>query len=78
MVDGNIYDEIFRAALSLPPGLKAMLVEELLKSLDSAQQTEIDALWAEEAERRIQEIKQGTVRLIPGEQVFQKLRSRGQ
>ena len=74
----TLYDEIFRVALSLPAGLRAMLAEHLLKSLDSAQQAEIDALWAEEAERRIQEIEQGTVSLIPGDQVFQKLRSRGQ
>lgn len=73
----NTYDEIFGAALSLPPGLRAMLAEHLLKSLDSLQQAEIDAIWAEEAEKRVQAVKQGQVTLIPGEQVFQELRSRG-
>lgn len=73
----NTYDEIFGAALSLPPGLRAMLAEHLLKSLDSVQQAEIDAIWAEEAERRVQAVEQGQVMPIPGEQVFQELRSRG-
>jgi putative addiction module component (TIGR02574 family) len=72
----NTYDEIFGAALSLPPGLRAMLAEHLLKSLDSVQQAEIDAIWAEEVEKRVQAVEQGQVTLIPGEQVFQELRSR--
>ena len=74
----NTYDEIFGAALSLPPGLRAMLAEHLLKSLDSIKQAEIDALWAEEAEKRVQAIEQGQVKLIPGEQVFRSLRLRSQ
>ena len=36
--------------------------------------TEIDHLWAKEAELRIQEIDNGTVELIPGEEVFKKKR----
>ncbi len=74
----NTYDEIFGAALSLPPGLRAMLAEHLLKSLDSTKQAEIDALWAEEAEKRVQDIEQGRVTLIPGEHVLRELRSRSQ
>ncbi|KAM3090227.1 addiction module protein [Phormidesmis sp. 146-35] len=70
------YDDIFGAALALPPGLRAMLAEHLLKSLDAQQQAEVDMLWAEEAERRVQAVEQGTVTLIPGEQVIRELRSR--
>lgn len=32
------YDEIFGAALALPPGLRAMLAEHLLKSMDATEQ----------------------------------------
>ena len=35
--------------------------------------TEIDHLWAEEAERRVQEVDNGIVELIPGEEVFRKI-----
>jgi len=72
----NTYDEIFDAALSLPPGLRAMLAEHLFKSLDAENQLEIDALWTEEAERRFQAVEQGEVTLISGEQVLRELRSR--
>lgn len=72
------YDEIFGAALALPPGLRAMLAEHLLKSLDAEQQAEIDALWGQEAEKRIQSIEQGEVAPIPGKQVLRELRSRHQ
>ncbi|MCC5628183.1 addiction module protein [Nostoc sphaeroides] len=72
----NTYDEIFDAALSLPPGLRAMLAEHLFKSLDAENQLEIDTLWAEEAEKRFQAVEQGEVTLISGEQVLRELRSR--
>jgi putative addiction module component (TIGR02574 family) len=39
-------------------------------------QTEIDELWAAEAERRVSEIESGKAKLIPGEQVFEELRKR--
>jgi hypothetical protein len=48
-------DEIFRAALSLPEEIRAVLAERLLESLDSAGQREIDARWGNEAEDRIDE-----------------------
>jgi len=37
---------------------------------------EIDAIWAEEAERRMQEIREGKVETIDGEQVMRELRAR--
>ncbi len=72
----NTYDEIFNAALSLPPGLRAILAEHLFKSLDAENQLEIDNLWAEEAEKRFQAVEQGEITPIPGEQVLRELRSR--
>ena len=72
----NDYDEIFSAALSLPPGSRAMLAEHLLQSLDAEYQKEIDASWGAEAEKRVAEIDKGEVKTIPAEQVLQRLRSR--
>lgn len=73
----NTYDQVFNAALSLPPGLRAMLAEHLFKSLDAQNQSEIDTLWADLAEQRLAAIEQGEVTLIPGEQVLRDLRARG-
>src|SRR6266576_1188954 len=69
-------EEIISAALSLPPGTRAMLAEHLLESLDTEDQRRIDALWADEAERRDKEIEDGTVTPIPGEEVMNRLRAR--
>ena len=70
------FDEILSAALSLSPGARAMLADQLLESLDAEDQKRIDALWAEEAERRVKEIEDGTVTLLPGEEVMNRLRAR--
>jgi putative addiction module component (TIGR02574 family) len=70
------FDEILSAALSLSPGARAMLAEQLLDSLNGAEQARIDALWAEEIERRIKEVDEGKVALIPGDEVMERLRSR--
>jgi len=70
------YDDIFSAALELAPGLKAMLAEQLLHSLDGIGQAEIDAAWAEEVERRIEAVDRGEVELMDGERVLKELRDR--
>jgi putative addiction module component (TIGR02574 family) len=70
------YEEIISAALALPPGSRAMLAEHLMESLDAENQEALDALWAEEAERRDKEIEDGIVTAIPGEDVMSRLRSR--
>ena len=70
------FDEILRAALELSPNARAMLAGHLLESLDGPEQTEIDAAWSEEIERRIREVDEGRVKLIPGEEVLAELRSR--
>ena len=72
----NTYEEIMSAAMALPPGTRAMLAEHLLQSLDAETQSEIDALWAEEAERRDKEIEDGVVKAIPGNEVMNRLRAR--
>ena len=72
---GN-FDEILSAALALPAAVRAMLADRLLESLDGPDQKRIDALWAEEAERRLREIEEGKVEAIDGELVMQRLRAR--
>jgi len=70
------FDEIPSAALSLSPGARAMLAGHLLESLDRENQKRIDAIWEEEAERRMQEIREGKIQPIDGEQVMRELRAR--
>ncbi|HEV7681490.1 MAG TPA: addiction module protein [Pyrinomonadaceae bacterium] len=72
----STYEEIISAALALPPGSRAMLAEHLLDSLNGEDQKRIDALWADEIERRIREVDEGKVIPIPGDEVMERLRSR--
>lgn len=63
-------------ALSLPVESRIMLVDRLLESLNSPAQKEIEEAWAKEVERRIAEDERGEVKMIPGEQVFARLRKK--
>ena len=68
-------EEIIEQAMALPPDARALLADKLLHSLDSPTREEIDRLWAEEAERRVRQIRNGEVERIPGEEVFKEIRS---
>ena len=65
---------IEHAALHLPVSERAELAHKLLLSLDDMSESEIEAAWFDEAERRAGEIDQGLVRLIPSEEVSRKAR----
>ena len=61
-----------REALSLSASDRAKLAHELLESLDSLSETDLQRMWLDEAERRAEQLDQGTVQLVPGEVVSQK------
>ena len=68
-------DKLFAEAVSLPVEIRIQLVDQLLLSLNPAQK-EIDELWAKEAEKRVEQIRSGKVKTIPGDEVFKKIRKR--
>ncbi|MBU6404229.1 MAG: addiction module protein [Proteobacteria bacterium] len=63
---------IEREALGLTPANRARLAHELLESLDTLSPAEIDELWLDEAERRLKELDDGRVQLVPAEEVYRK------
>lgn len=67
--------ELVSMVESLPVDIKTILVEKILDSLRPSQ-VEIDALWKLEAERRVEEIRSGKVKTIPGHEVFDEIRER--
>jgi putative addiction module component (TIGR02574 family) len=69
-------DRVVEEALSLPADARLSLVDKLLASLNLPIDKEIDRLWAEEAERRVSQIEAGEVKLVPGEQVFSRIRAK--
>ena len=69
-----VREKVYEEALALPADSRVDLVQRLLSSLNLPVQGEIDKLWAEEAENRIEQIDKGDVALIPGEKVFERVR----
>ncbi len=67
--------DIMERAEMLPIDLKLELVDRLLDSI-SPSQKDIDELWKIEVERRVEEVRSGKVKTIPGEQVFAEIEKR--
>ncbi len=63
-------------ALSLPADVRLSLVERLFTSLNLPIDSEINCLWAEESEHRVYQIEAGEVKIIPGAEVFSKIRAK--
>jgi putative addiction module component (TIGR02574 family) len=61
--------------LKLDPPARARLAEVLLRSLDELSESEVEALWLDEAERRERAWDAGEIEGISAEQVMRGLRS---
>jgi putative addiction module component (TIGR02574 family) len=71
-------DDLATEALELGRESRAELAKRLLDSLDEPSADEVGAGWLAEAERRYQELKDGTAQTIPSEEVFATLAARNQ
>jgi putative addiction module component (TIGR02574 family) len=73
-------DSLESQLLTLPPAARARLVEVLLASLDqeveSGPAAEVEAAWMAEAERRLAELREGSVAGVPVAKVFAAVRER--
>ena len=70
----NTANIILDQALELSPSERADVAEKLLFSLDSPD-SEMDKLWAKEADNRVEEYNKGNLETISAEEVFAKYRS---
>lgn len=64
--------QLIDEAVSLPVEERAIVVDSLLRSLNQPE-SEIDKKWAEEAKRRLVELRSGHVEVVPGEEVFRRV-----
>ncbi|MCF6194683.1 MAG: addiction module protein, partial [Kangiellaceae bacterium] len=63
--------DILKEAIQLDPNEKAKLVDQLITSLDKPDK-DIDKLWAEEAESRLEAYQQGNLKAVSLEEVLSK------
>lgn len=68
--------ELEQKASQLSAEERARFALLLIESLDAADEGDIEEAWRVEAERRWEEIESGKAKLIPGDEVFAKVRSR--
>lgn len=61
--------ELLKEALKLEPEERVAMVQGLLESLEQPDE-ELDALWAEEASRRLKAYREGRLEGIPMEEVL--------
>ncbi|MDD3581724.1 MAG: addiction module protein [Desulfobacca sp.] len=64
--------KLIEEALSLPVEERAIIADSLLRSLNMPDTT-IDAKWVEVARKRLQELRSGKIKPIPGDQVFSEI-----
>ena len=67
--------ELFDEIDSLPIDLKVKIVDKILTNLNGIDKS-IDSLWLEKAVERKNDIESGKVRLVDGEEVFEKVKQR--
>jgi len=64
--------DLIAEAVSLPVEERALVVDSLLRSLNQPE-SEIDKKWAAVANRRVADIRAGSVETVPGHEVFDRL-----
>ena len=69
----DLISEVTARAKALQPEDRARLAEELLGTLDTYDD-EVDVEWDDEIRRRVAEVENGTVRLVPANEAFARVR----
>jgi len=65
-------DEIAADAMRLPLRDRVRLAQRLVASLDDQVETDVEALWVAEAERRLNELRTGAIQGIDAAESFRK------
>lgn len=66
--------DLLDKALALSIDERGLLIDRLVESLDDVPaDAGVEAAWTEEIKRRVDEIRSGKVKMIPGEQVLREM-----
>lgn len=69
-------EQLAEEALALPIEARALLADRLAESLDPADDEQFRKLWAAEALRRRDEVREGRVQTIPGDEALARVRQK--
>jgi putative addiction module component (TIGR02574 family) len=76
----STWEELLEKVLQLPSNeqekIARAVYEHLADEDDDEDPAEVEAAWAEEIQRRVEEIRNGTVETIPADVVMAELRAR--
>jgi len=67
-------EQLTEEILSLPSVSRAFLADKLIESLELDTKSTIQAIWIMEAKQRREEIRNGSVLIIPGDEVLAQVR----
>lgn len=67
-------EQIAEEALALPSEARALLADRLVESLDPAEDGYIQQLWMAEARQRRDDVRNGRVQTIPGDEALAQVR----
>jgi putative addiction module component (TIGR02574 family) len=69
--------EVLAKAMQLSPEERGLLIDRLVDSLDQGPaEAGAEEAWGDEIKRRVDEIRSGKVKLIPGEEVERRIAAR--
>ena len=64
--------ELINEVVSLPVEERTLIVDTVLRSLNQPE-SEIDKKWVSLAQKRLAEIRSGSINTVPGNEVFKKI-----
>jgi putative addiction module component (TIGR02574 family) len=59
------HEELLEDAMRLPAAARAALAASLIESLDEEVDQDVEAAWQAEISRRLREVREGKVNLLP-------------
>ncbi len=69
--------EVLEKALALSVQERGLVIDRLIASFDEGPADEgVEEAWAEEIKRRVEDIRSGKIKMIPGEEVRRRLAAR--
>jgi putative addiction module component (TIGR02574 family) len=68
------FDRVAADALKLPVRERVRLAQQLVSTVDDGSETDVEELWFNEAERRLEELRDGKVEGVDADEAFRMAR----